>query len=151
MRNPIKYAVIVICLLAIGIGLKMAGMPEKKQEQAAQVPGLERLHHTDLRALYDQINADSFGGRLRGDVAIFWANLRTNPICRNCAAMTDYDAGRPRIRFDDEKVESENSLQVLMEHEMCHVATLEKAKKNKQDAHGPLWQGCMRRFEVVHP
>jgi SprT-like family len=151
MRNSIKYAVIVICLLAIGIGFKMAATPGKRQEQTAQVRGLERLRHTDLRALYDQINADSFGGRLRSDVPIFWANLRTNPICRNCAAMTDYDAGRPRIRFDDERVQSANSLKVLMEHEMCHLATLEEVKKNKEDAHGPLWQGCMSRFEVVHP
>ena len=149
MRDSIKYFVIVICLFAIGIGFKIAATPPKKQERGAYVEGPDRLHNTDLRALYDHMNVDSFGGQLRSDVPIFWANLRTNPSCGNCAAMTDYDNGRPRIRFDDERVQSENSLHLLMGHEMCHVATIEEVKKNKEDAHGLLWQECMRRFEVV--
>ena len=149
MRDLIKYVVIVICLFAIGIGVKIAATPAKKQELGAYVQGLDRLHNTDLHALYDQINVDSFGGQLRSDVPIFWTNLRTNPSCGNCAAMTDYETGRPRIRFDDERVQSESSLHLLMEHEMCHVATIEEVKKKKEDAHGPSWQECMRQFELV--
>jgi hypothetical protein len=149
VRNSIKYGVIVICLLAVGLAIKIATMPAKKQDLSAYSQGLDRLHNTDLRALYRQMNADSFSGQLSNDVPIFWANLRTNPDCGNCAAMTDFDTGRPRIRFDDERVQSESSLHLLMEHEMCHVATIDEAKKNKKDAHGPLWQECMKRFEVV--
>lgn len=149
LRDSIKYVVIVICLFAIGIGFRIAATPPKKQEQGAYVEGLDRLHNIDLHALYDQMNLDCFGGQLRSDVTIFWANLRTNPSCGNCAAMTDYDNGRPRIRFDDERVQSENSLHLLMGHEMCHLATTEEVKKNKEDVHGPLWQECMRQFEIV--
>jgi hypothetical protein len=149
VRDSIKYVVIVICLFAIGISFKIAATPPKKQEQVAYVEGLDRLHNIDLSALYDQINLDSFDGLLRSDVPIFWANLRTNPSCGNCAAMTDYDNGRPRIRFDDERVQSEDSLRLLMGHEMCHVATTEEVQRNKEDAHGPMWQECMRRFETV--
>jgi hypothetical protein len=147
--SPIKYVVMVICLFSIGIGLKIVAPPPKKQEQSAYVERLNRLHNTDLRALYDQINMDSFGGQLRTDVLILWANLRTSPSCGNCAAMTDYNNGRLQIRFDDERVQSKNSLLLLMGHEMCHVATIEEVKKIKEEAHGPLWQECMRRFEVV--
>jgi SprT-like family len=150
MRDSIKYVVIVICLFAIGIGFKIAATPPRRQEQVPYVEGLDRLHKTDLHALYNQMNLESFGGQLRSDVTIFWANLRTNPSCGNCAAMTDYGNGRPRIRFDDERVQSENSLHLLMGHEMCHLATNEEVKKSTEDAHGPLWQECMRRFEVVH-
>jgi hypothetical protein len=149
MRDSIKYTVALVCLFTIGIGFKIAATPPRKQEQGASVEGLDRLHKTDLRALYDQMNVDSFEGQLRSDVPISWANLRTNPSCGNCAAMTDSDNGRPRIRFDDERVQSENSLHLLMGHEMCHLATTEEVKKNKEDVHGPLWQECMRRFEIV--
>jgi hypothetical protein len=149
VRDSIKYGVIVICLIAIGIGFKIAATPVKKQERGEQAQELDRLHNTDLRALYDQMNIDNFGGHLRNDVPLSWTNLRTNPSCGNCAAMTDCDTGRPRIRFDDERVQSDSSLHLLMEHEMCHVATIEKVRTNKENAHGPSWQECMRKFEVV--
>ena len=131
MRDSIKYIVIVVCLFAIGIGFKIAATPPRKQEQGASVEGLDRLHKTDLRALYDQMNVDSFEGQLGSDVPIFWAKLRTNPSCGNCAAMTDYDNGRPRIRFDDERVQSENSLHLLMGHEMCHFSDNRRGEKEQ--------------------
>jgi predicted SprT family Zn-dependent metalloprotease len=60
--------------------------------------------------------------------------------------MTDWDTGFPRIRLDPKSVRSEKFLREAMEHEMCHVATVDAATKAHEDFHGPLFQACMQRY-----
>ena len=148
VRNRI---VSVACLSAICISLAVAvsseSNREQQREQARQDLAFETLHNTDLHALYAEINHASFADQLPPDVPVSWADLRSNPYCGKCGAATDYDLGSPRIRFDTERVRSENFLRFLMRHEMCHVASHNEATRLAQDPHGPIWQECMKRFD----
>lgn len=149
--NPTKYGIAVTCLLVVLIGAWGAATFEERrrqeQEQHDREFALKLLRATDLTALYAEINLASFGGQLRADVPVSWANLRSNRDCGECGAMTDYDSGRPAIRFDNERVRTERGLRRLMQHEMCHIAVIDAATKLQQDSHGPSWQECMKRFE----
>jgi len=149
--NPTKNPIAVACLFVVLVGAWVAATSEERraqeQEQRDRGFALELLHDTDLTALYAEINLDSFGGQLRADVPVSWADLRSNPDCGKCGAMTDYGSGRPAIRFDTERVRTEKDLRRLMQHEMCHVAVIDAATKLRQVSHGPLWQECMKRFE----
>jgi SprT-like family len=151
VRNPSKHAVTLACLFIILIGAWVVATVEERREQERVQRdrdfAIKLLHDTDLIALYEQINRVSFGGQLRADVPVSWANLRSDRDCGKCGAMTDYDSGRPAIRIDNERVRTENSLRLLMQHEMCHVAVIDAATKLRQDSHGPLWRECMKRFE----
>jgi len=98
------------------------------------LPGEGPMSYADVAAALEQST-------------VSWADLRSNPDCGKCGAMTDYDSGRPAIRFDNERVRTEKALRRLMQHEMCHVAVIDAATKLRQDSHGPLWQECMKRFE----
>ena len=146
-KNPIAVACLSIILVGAGVAAMFEERREQEQEQRDREFALKLLHATDLTALYEQINVTSFGGQLRPDVPVSWADLRSNPDCGKCGAMTDYDSGRPAIRFDNERVRTEKGLRRLMQHEMCHVAVIDAATKLRQESHGPLWQECMKRFE----
>ncbi len=107
----------------------------------------QRVHDTDLPVLYFQLNAQYYGGQLPDYVSVSWSDLVANKDCTSCAGMTDWDTGFPRIRLDPKSVHTEKFLREAMEHEMCHVATVDTATKAHQDFHGPLFQACMQRYK----
>ena len=151
MANVVKSAFANACitLLCIGgaIAVSLVENRGQEQEQDSREFKVKLLHETYLTDVYNQINRDSFGGQLSTDVLVSWADLRSNPGCGGCGAMTEYDSGRPTIRINTDKVKTEKSLRKLMQHEMCHVAVFEAGAKNENDPHGPQWQVCMKRFE----
>jgi hypothetical protein len=97
----------------------------------------ERFHDTDLPALYQRINTESFNGALpRADV--HWDTL---------LGRYGETVARPNwaeIRIDRATVTDDRELLEVMEHESCraYVGTLNV----KEDDHGAEWQACMKRF-----
>lgn len=155
MLNSIKRDLAVVCFSIVGLS-GIAGVLGQKMEQAQararaaerreQELAAENLHHTDLRPLYEEINLASFDGMLPVDVPVSWANLSSNRYCGNCGGMTDWDSGSPAIRLNTATVKTEKGMRELLQHEMCHVAVNDEAIRIGQDAHGPLFQECMKRF-----
>jgi hypothetical protein len=156
-KNAVAVAFLCILSIAAWFAWVSEAQSEKAQEEFRQEFALKQLHQTDLRALYDQINADSFAGQLPTStyVPVSWEDLRSNIYCGNCGGMTDFDSGTPAIRINTARVRSEKGLRQTMKHEMCHVSVYEAAVKigdaafREMDAapHGPSWQECMKRFE----
>jgi predicted SprT family Zn-dependent metalloprotease len=100
----------------------------------------ERLSHADLHAWYQQINRESFDGRLQ-DVSVEWADLTADD---SYGVTQFYDDGSISIEIDKLTNTSEAHTREVLQHEACHVATQEEA--TGEDKHGPLFQTCMRRF-----
>ena len=104
---------------------------------ASYAVGRERVRGTDLQALYDQINRDSFRGALP-PVSVKWGYLD------DAYGRTYYD--EEEIVIDRASVTSEGMLRETMRHEACHVAT-RQAVIDGEDDHGAAWQACMERFK----
>jgi hypothetical protein len=145
--RPVQYAATVVVLSAICIGVALlmstdapGGDADRVQARAIEA---QRVHDADLPLLYAQINRQYFSGQLPEYVSVSWSDLVANKDCNSCAGMTDWDTGFPRIRLDPKSVRSEKFLREAMEHEMCHVATVDAATKAHEDFHGPLFQACM--------
>jgi hypothetical protein len=150
VRTLTQYAtkliwVFAICICA-AILLSSDGSSGSSDKHQAQPLDAEQVHDIDLPVLYFQMNRQYFSGQLPDDVSVSWAELVANKDCTSCAGMTDWDTGFPRIRLDPNSVRSEEFLREAMEHEMCHVATVDAATKAHRDFHGPLFQTCMRRY-----
>lgn len=150
--RSIQYATSVIVLSAISIGVALllpthgpGGSADDLQARAIEA---QQVHNADLPLLYSQINRQYFSDQLPDYVSVSWADLVANKDCTSCAGMTDWDTGFLRIRLDPTSVRSEKFLREAMEHEMCHVATVDAATKAHQDFHGPLFQACMLRYET---
>ena len=103
--------------------------------------GRERLRQTDLHAVYQQVNRDSFGSNLP-DVSVNWAEL---PDDYGVAIF--YPDGTMEIEIDRASVTSEEQLLETIRHESCHVMTHVVVEETRQDWHGEAFQGCMKRFE----
>jgi hypothetical protein len=96
----------------------------------------ESFHNTDLPALYQRINTESFNGALpRADV--HWATLD------NMYGETEGHDQWFVIEIDRDKVQNDGKLVEIMRHEICHVATMDK----DAEPHGELWQACMQRLK----
>jgi hypothetical protein len=150
--RPIQYAtsVIVMSTISIGVGLLLStyGSSDSPDDPQAREIEAQQVHDEDLPLLYSQINREYFSGQLPDYVSVSWADLVAHKDCAACAGMTDWDTGFPRIRLDPRSVRSEKFLHEAMEHEMCHVATVDAVTKAHQDSHGPLFQACMQRYET---
>jgi predicted SprT family Zn-dependent metalloprotease len=108
---------------------------------AGYARGRERLRQTDLHAVYQQVNRESFAGELP-DVSVKWAEL---PDDYGVAIF--YPDGTAEIEIDRASVISEEQLLETMKHESCHVFTHTVVEATRQDWHGEAFQGCMKRFE----
>jgi hypothetical protein len=128
MRQRFKISLSLACLAVIFWG-------------AGYARGRERLRQTDLHAVYQQVNRDSFGSNLP-DVSVKWAEL---PDDYGVAIF--YPNGTVEIEIDRASVTSEEQLLETMRHESCHVMTHAVVEETRQDWHGEAFQGCMKRFE----
>ena len=148
--RPLQYAATVIALSAVGVGMALlmpTGAPGGDAGRAeARAIEAQQVHDADLPLLYAQLNRQYFSGQLPEYVSVSWSELVANKDCNACAGMTDWDTGFPRIRLDPKSVHTEKFLREAMEHEMCHVATVDAITKVHGDFHGPLFQACMQRF-----
>jgi hypothetical protein len=112
---------------------------------------VELLHARDLKALYLEINHESFDDQLPGDVPVTWANIVNTRDCSGCGGMTSYDEFKPKIQIDLQTVTTEEILLPLMRHEMCHVEVYSvegyKVRERDWEQHGAPWQACMARFQ----
>jgi hypothetical protein len=148
--RPAQYVatVVVLTAICISVGLLMpTGAPGGDADRAeARANEAQLVHDADLPLLYAQLNRQYFSGQLPKYVSVSWSELVANKDCNACAGMTDWDTGFPRIRLDPKSVHTEKFLREAMEHEMCHVATVDAATKAQQDFHGPLFQACMQRY-----
>ncbi len=103
--------------------------------------GQERLRQTDLLAVYQQVNRDSFGSNLP-DVSVKWSDLPND-----YGVAIFYPDGTTEIEIDRGSVTSEEQLLETMRHESCHVMTHAVVEETRQDWHGEAFQGCMKRFK----
>jgi predicted SprT family Zn-dependent metalloprotease len=128
MRQRLQISLSLACLAVIFWG-------------AGYARGRERFRQTDLHAVYQQVNRDSFGSNLP-DVSVKWAEL---PDDYGVAIF--YPDGTVEIEIDRESVTSEEQLLETMRHESCHVMTHAVVEETRQDWHGEAFQACMKRFE----
>jgi maltodextrin utilization protein YvdJ len=127
VRGPVQIAVSLVCLLVILMCVRYA-------------LGRERLRYADLHAQYQQLNHDYFADELE-DAQVEWGHLN------DALAMTYVgDAGGTRIVLDVDSNTSDSDVLESLQHESCHVQTLQLVQSTQQDSHGPLFQKCMERF-----
>ena len=134
-------AVVLFAVVVLGAGTAMAvawGRLDREREEAEQA----RFRAVDLKTLYREINDDSFEGQLPDAVEVVWDDDLGPRILG-----TTYYSPKTVIHIDRQKVTTEKRLLNVMRHEMCHVATEEMVAANKQDAHGPIFNTCMARFQ----
>lgn len=103
--------------------------------------GRERLRQTDLHAVYQQVNRESFNGRLP-DVLVKWSDL-----VDVYGVAIFYPDGTAEIEIDRASVTSEKQLLETMRHEACHVMTHAVVEATGQDWHGEAFQTCLLRFK----
>jgi hypothetical protein len=147
--RPAQYAATLMVLSAIYIGVALlmpTGAPGGADAAEARAIEAQQVRDADLPLLYSQINRQYFSSQLPEYVSVSWSDLVADKDCNACAGMTDWDTGFPRIRLDPKSIRSEKFLREAMEHEMCHVATVDDATKAHEDFHGPLFQSCMQRY-----
>jgi len=101
----------------------------------------ERLRQTDLHAVFQQVNRESFAGELP-DVSVKWSDLPDD------YGVTIFSPdGTAEIEIDRASVTSEKQLLETMRHEACHVETHAVVEATGQDWHGEAFQTCMLRFK----
>jgi predicted SprT family Zn-dependent metalloprotease len=98
----------------------------------------EAVRHTDLGALYQDINQKSFDGKLP-DVEVQWDDLTTE----DAYGMTFINdtAAAYSIELDRRTVTNAGFLREVVQHETCHVFTGPAGRD-----HGAEWTACMERF-----
>lgn len=94
----------------------------------------EAMRETNLQALYDSINRESFSGSLP-DVQVTWGDLDSD-------GRTTFEHDSIRIEIDRGSVTSAKALREVLSHEACHVAV----GADGIDGHGERFQECMTRF-----
>src|SRR5271165_86898 len=142
MRGPSQStAVVLFVVMVLGVGTAFAvgwGRLEREREERERAA----FRAIDLKSFYRDINHDSFGGQLPDDVEVVW----DDDLGPRSLGKT-YFSPRTVIHIDRGKVTTEKGLLHVMRHEMCHVATAEMVVANQQDAHGPIFNTCMERFQ----
>jgi predicted SprT family Zn-dependent metalloprotease len=103
--------------------------------------GRERVRGTDLQALYDQVNHDSFHQTLP-PATVEWAELPD--AYGRTIFFTD---GSATIMVDRASVTSEAMLRKVVIHESCHISGHDEVVRLHEDDHGEAWQACMERFK----
>ena len=122
MRRSSQFAVFVVCV-AVTLG------------GARYAYAREAVRHTDLDALYQQINRESFDGKLP-EVEIYWDDLTE----KDAYGITSFDGSVDSIRLDRRTVTSAGgagSGAARIVSRLCRAAGSE---------HGDEWKACMERF-----
>jgi hypothetical protein len=103
----------------------------------------EQLQQTDLQRLYQEVNQESFSGRLP-EVSVRWGNLTKD----DAYGVTHFQKGVPyAIEVDRQSVKTESFALDVLRHESCHIATIGEAKLRNEDRHGALFVACMSRIQ----
>jgi len=127
MRNRIQLGLAVVCLTAIPFGFQYTS-------------GRDRRRDADLLPLYQQINRESFAGKLP-PVSVSWANL---PEAYGDTRTSE--KGSTDVLISRQIVKTPSDLEFTMRHESCHVFARAVVEETNQDAHGPAFEDCMKRF-----
>ena len=128
MRQRFQISISLACLAIICYG-------------SGYATGREQLRQTELHAVYQQVNRDSFGGNLQ-DVSVKWSDLPND-----YGVTIFYPNGMAEIEIDRASVTSEQQLMETMRHEACHVDTHAVVEETAQNWHGEAFQTCMLRFK----
>lgn len=104
---------------------------------------LDQIGPEDLHGFYQQINQDSFDGKLP-DVPVSWGDLTE----ADAYGITRFNRGTPYLmELDRQTVRSKSFALDVIRHESCHIATNHEAKQRKEDPHGPTFTECMARIQ----
>lgn len=130
MRRLVLFIVSLGCL---GIVLGGAGYADSRAE----------LRQTDLHRLYQDINQESFDGKLP-DIPVRWGDLSKD----DAYGITHFDKEVPySMELDRRSVRSESFALDVIRHESCHIATIHEVKRLKEDPHGRTFAECMSRIQ----
>ena len=103
----------------------------------------EQLQPADLHRFYQEINQESFDGKLP-DVPVSWGDLTKD----DAYGITHFDHGVPySIELDRRTVKSGSFALDVIRHESCHIATIREAKRLNEDRHGATFVACMSRIQ----
>ena len=102
----------------------------------------ESIQQEDLQRFYQEINHQSFGGKLP-EVPVRWSDLTG----ADAYGITRFDHGVPyAMELDRQTVHSKSFAMDVIRHESCHIATNAEAKRRKEDPHGATFVSCMARI-----
>lgn len=128
MRNRIPLGLAAVCLAAIPFGFQYTSLRDRRRD-------------ADLLPLYQQINRDSFAGKLPA-ISVSWASLP-----ESYGDTRTSEKGSTEILISRQIVKTQSDLENIMRHESCHVFTHATVVEDKQDPHGPAFEDCMKRFD----
>lgn len=129
MRWRITVSLLCLAIIFFGVGYAI---------------GRERLRDPNhIHALYQQTNKKYFDGQLR-DV-----ELKVHDLSDEKAEGITYQESAEKfvIVLDPNWNTSEAEALDTVQHESCHVFTWDVI--DPKDQHGPLFQDCMKRFEIA--
>src|SRR5215831_2528512 len=123
----------IVSLGCLGILLRGSGYADSR----------EKIRPEDLHRFYQEINRNSFEGKLP-DVPVRWGDLGRD----NAYGITHFDNGVPSsMELDRRTVQSASFALDVIRHESCHIATIKEAKRLKEDPHGATFAACMARIQ----
>jgi len=97
----------------------------------------------DLHVLYQQVNRDSFEGKLP-DVPVHWGDLTKD----DSYGITHFKNEVPySMEVDRGSVQSESFALDVIRHESCHIATIHEANRLREDKHGATFAACMAKIQ----
>jgi len=103
----------------------------------------EPLRQADLHSLYQEVNRESFDGKLP-DLTVSWGDLSKD----NAYGITHFDKEVPySMELDRRTVESESFALDVIRHESCHIVTIHEVKRLKEDPHGATFAACMAKLQ----
>ncbi len=130
MRRPALFIAAFACLAMVLRGATYAGTREQIRQE-------------DLHRFYQEINQESFGGKLP-DVSVQWSDLTE----ADAYGITHFDRGVPySMELDRRTVQSKSFALDVIRHESCHIATNREAKLRHEDPHGLTFAACMARIQ----
>lgn len=105
--------------------------------------GNDALRQEDLQQFYQQIDRESFAGKLP-DVPVRWGDLTKE----DAYGITHFESGVPyAMELDRHTVHSKSFAMDVIRHESCHIATNREAKQRKENPHGAAFVACMARIQ----
>jgi predicted SprT family Zn-dependent metalloprotease len=128
-----RLVLFIVSLGCLGIVLGGAGYADSRAE----------LRQTDLHRLYQDVNQESFDGKLP-DIPVRWGDLSKD----DAYGITHFDREVPySMELDRRSVRSESFALDVIRHESCHIATIHEVKRRKEDPHGATFAECMSKIQ----
>ena len=134
------FLISLACLdVALGHSIYAAGV----RGLYLQNPEMPEMKETDLQQFYQEINRQSFDGKLP-DVPVRWGDLTQD----DAYGITHFQSGVPyAMELDRQTVKSKSFAMDVIRHESCHIATNSEAKQRKENPHGATFAACMARIQ----